>query len=180
MVNEELQIRRAVEADANLISELSSITFFDTFHGTCTDEDMQGFIAQFFNQSQVYQELKDPGDFYYIAFIGTKAVGYLRMKEDESDIPEIKNHKSIELKRIYVLKEYHAQKIGARLMKFALDFAAQKEYELVWLGVWEHNERAKRFYEKFGFTDTGLKHPFPIGSTPQTDNWMVKFITEGV
>ena len=61
-------------------------------------------------------------------------------------------------------------------MTFVLDFAAEKNYDLVWLGVWEHNERALNFYKKFGFIDTGFKHPFPIGNTPQTDNWLIKFI----
>ncbi len=72
---------------------------------------------------------------------------------------KLRKHKSIELKRIYVLKEYHSQKIGAKLMSFALDFAAEKNYELVWLGVWEHNEKAKSFYKKFGFVDTGYNIP---------------------
>lgn len=176
MVKEEFYIRRAVKTDAKLITELSEVTFFDTFYGTCTDEDMQVFIKEFFGEKQVNKELSDPNDFYFIAFIEKKAAGYIRIKEDESDIEVIKNSKSIELKRIYVLKEYHSKKVGARLMQFALDFAAGKGYELLWLGVWEHNERALNFYKKFGFIDTGFKHPFPIGNTPQTDNWLIKFI----
>ncbi len=176
MVKEALHIRRATTADAKLISGLSEVTFFDTFHGTCTEEDMEGFIKQFFNEKQVYEELENPDDFYFIAFINDTAVGYIRMKEEESEVVIIKNRKGIELKRIYVLKEYHSQKIGARLMQFALDFAAENTYELLWLGVWENNEKALAFYKKFGFRDTGVKHPFPIGNTPQTDNWLVKFI----
>ncbi len=176
MVKEAFYIRRAVKADAKLISELSEVTFFDTFYGTCTDEDMQVFIKEFFGEKQVNKELSDPNDFYFIAFIEKKAVGYIRIKEDESDIEVIKNSKGIELKRIYVLKEYHSKKVGARLMQFTLDFAAKNGYELLWLGVWEHNEKAKNFYKKFGFEDTGFQHPFPIGNTPQTDNWLIKFI----
>ena len=61
-------------------------------------------------------------------------------------------------------------------MSFALNLATEKKYELVWLGVWEHNEKAKNFYKKFGFEDSGATHPFPIGSTPQTDQWFYKFI----
>lgn len=176
MVKEDLHIRRAVAGDAKLLSDLSAVTFFDTFYGTCTDEDMQGFIEQYFNEKQVNKELQNPNDFYFIAFIDGIAVGYIRMKEDESEVAEIKNHKGIELKRIYVLKEYLSQKIGAELMTFALNLAAEKGYELLWLGVWEHNQRAKEFYKKFGFEDTGFKHPFPIGNTPQTDNWLIRFI----
>ena len=176
MVKEDLQIRRAVENDAALISQLSSVTFFDTFTGTCTEEDMDGFITQYFNETIVQNELKDRDDYYFIASIEEIPVGYIRMKEGKSDVPEIKDYKGIELKRLYVLKEYHSKKVGAALMKFALDFAAQKGYDVLWLGVWEYNERALNFYKKFGFRDTGFKHPFPIGNTPQTDNWLIKFI----
>ena len=176
MVDAEVHIRRAVPGDARLLSALSATTFFDTFSGTCTNEDMQGFIEASFNPGQVYKELGDKDDFYFIAFINDTAAGYIRLKEEESEVIEIKKHRSIELKRIYVLKEFHSQKIGAKLMNFALDFAAEKKYELIWLGVWEHNERAKAFYKKFGFVDSGVKHPFPIGNTPQTDDWLIKFI----
>lgn len=176
MVDGDLHIRRAVTTDAQLLSVLSSVTFFDTFHGTCTNEDIKGFIETHFDPVQVYKELENTEDFYFIAFMNGEAAGYIRLKEDESDVAEIKKHKGIELKRIYVSKEYHSQKIGAKLMNFALDFAAEKNYELIWLGVWEHNEKAKAFYKKFGFADTGVKHPFPIGNTPQTDNWLIKFI----
>ena len=176
MVNENLHIRRAGIADTKLLSELSAVTFFDTFHGTCTGDDMQEFIVKFFNEKQVKKELQDTNDFYFIAFNEEKAVGYIRMKEDESDIVEIKNRKSIELKRIYVLREYQSKKVGAGLMNFALNFSAKNGYELIWLGVWEYNARAINFYKKFGFQDTGFQHPFPIGNTPQIDNWMIKFI----
>ncbi|HVZ95989.1 MAG TPA: GNAT family N-acetyltransferase, partial [Chitinophagaceae bacterium] len=75
-----------------------------------------------------------------------------------------------------VLKEYHAKKAGAALMDFAIAFAKEKKYEVLWLGVWEHNERAKAFYKKYGFINTGYEHPFPIGNTPQTDVWLYKML----
>jgi diamine N-acetyltransferase len=176
LVEGNLHIRRAVTGDAQLLSALSAVTFFDTFNGTCTDDDIQEFIETCFNPTQIYKELQDTDDFYFIAFINEEAVGYIRLKEDESEVIEIKKHRGIELKRIYVLKEYHSQKIGAKLMTFAVAFAAEKNYELIWLGVWEHNEKAKDFYKKFGFEDSGATHPFPIGKTPQTDSWLIKFI----
>jgi len=176
LVEEDLYIRRAVTSDVQLLSDLSAITFSDTFSGTCTDEDMKQFIEASFNPPQIYKELADIEDFYFIAFVNDKAAGYIRLKVDQSEVIEIKKHRGIELKRIYVLKEFQSQKIGAKLMKFALDFAAEKKYEVLWLGVWEHNEKAKAFYKKFGFVDTGARHPFPIGNTPQTDIWLVKYI----
>lgn len=62
------------------------------------------------------------------------------------------------------------------MTEYALDFALSNKYDTIFLSVWEHNERAKNFYKKFGFKNTGFSHPFPIGSTPQTDEWMIKDI----
>jgi GNAT superfamily N-acetyltransferase len=172
----EIEIRRGTLNDASLLSELSTTTFLDTFRGTCTDEEIEEFVQKYFNKAQVYKELQDEDNFYFTAFADNIPAGYIRMKEEETDVEIIKNYKAIELKRIYVLKEYHSKKIGAALMKFALDFAAEKGYEAVWLGVWEHNLKAQSFYKKWEFTDTGATHNFPIGNTPQMDNWLIKVI----
>jgi diamine N-acetyltransferase len=124
----EIDIRRADINDASLIAELSTVTFLDTFKGTCTEEDIQQFVSDCFNKEQVSKELQDPFDFYFIAFINDEAVGYMRLKEENSDVPVINKYKAIELKRMYVLKKYHDKKIGAALMKFAVAFAVEKTY----------------------------------------------------
>ena len=38
----------------------------------------------------------------------------------------------------------------------------------IWLGVWEENPRATRFYQKNGFVAFG-KHIFKLGDDEQTD-----------
>src|ERR1700690_143387 len=102
-MNDRIEIRREATEDAPLLSELSAITFFDTFKGTCTDDDMQEFIEQYFNEKQVFKELSDANDFYYIAFVNGDAAGYIRIKEEISEVEIINRQKGIELKRIYVL-----------------------------------------------------------------------------
>lgn len=178
MVEREIHIRRAIASDSQVIANLSAITFFDTFKGTCTDADMEEFLRDNFNEERIKTELQDNDDYYFIALVNDVAAGYIRMKEGPADIAIIKNYKAIELKRIYVLKEYLSQKIGVALLNFALDLAAKKYYDIIWLGVWEYNERAKNFYFKYGFIDTGEGHPFPIGNTPQTDIWLYRFVKQ--
>ena len=179
MVTPAINIKRATADDADLISHLSKITFEETFRGTCTDDDMQSFVKHAFSPSSVVNELKDEDDLYFIAYYNNVAAGYMRLKEDYTDYPAMKKYKALELKRIYVLKEYQSKKIGAAVMAYALQLAEEKNYEVIWLGVWEQNENAKIFYKKWGFTDTGDSHNFPIGNTPQTDNWMIKFMDTG-
>ncbi len=171
-----IKIRRLTVEDANALAELSVSTFYDTFNGTCTSDDMQNFLHEYFNVNQVKMELCDENDYYFFAEIDSKPFGYLRLKEDYSNFSLMTKWKALELKRIYIDKSFHGKGIAQVLIQFAEDFANQHQYEVLWLGVWEHNMRAKNFYSKSGFIDSGHTHDFPIGNTPQTDNWLWKFL----
>ena len=172
----EINIRRVTIADVAALAVIARQTFYDTFTGTCTDEDMQSFLDQYYNEEQLGNELTDTETFCFFAEAGGTPVAYLHFKEDYKNFPTIKKWRALELKRIYVLKEFHGKGIAQKLMDHYLSFAAEKKYEAVWLGVWEHNIRAQKFYEKFGFVNSGYTHDFPIGNTPQTDVWLWKFL----
>ena len=172
----QVSIRKISAADVEALAQISRQTFYDTFTGTCTEKDMEEFLEQTFNLPQLQAELADENDLYFFAEIDGKPSGYLRLMEDYSGFGYIKKWKALELKRIYVDKAYHGKGIAQLLIQFAEDYAQRNNYEVLWLGVWEHNIRAKRFYEKSGFTDTGFTHDFPIGNTPQTDKYLWKFI----
>lgn len=171
----EINIRRIHIDDVSALSVIARQTFYDTFTGTCTEADMQQFLDRHYSNEQLSKELQDEEIFCFFAEADGLPVAYLMFKEDYNNFPEIKKWKALELKRIYVLKEFLGKGIAQKLMDFFLDFAKEKKYEVVWLGVWEHNIRAQKFYEKYGFADSGYTHDFPIGSTPQTDKWLWKF-----
>ena len=172
----EINIRRIGIDDVSVLSVIARQTFYDTFTGTCTEADMLCFLDQFYNTAQLGTELQDEEMFYFFAEADGVPVAYLQFKEAYNNFPEIKRWKALELKRIYVLSGFHGKGIAQKLMDLFLDFAAAKKYEVVWLGVWEHNIRAQNFYEKYGFADSGYTHDFPIGNTPQTDKWLWKFL----
>jgi ribosomal protein S18 acetylase RimI-like enzyme len=96
--------------------------------------------------------------------------------EDYTNFPIMKQWKSLELKRIYVLEEFHGKGVAQQLMNFVIQFAQTNKYQVVWLGVWEHNHRAQKFYKKYSFVHSGHTHDFPIGSTAQTDCWFWRFL----
>jgi len=172
-----MTIKRFALEDAAILSQLAIDTFYNTFKGTCTDEDMDGFLFDYFNIEQVKKELSDSEDYFYYVEVDGKAVGYLRYKKQlNNDLDFLQNRNALELKRLYVLDEYHGKGIAQALTNHFLDIAKKEQYELVFLGVWEHNYKAQNFYTKMGFEDTGHRHPFPIGNTPQTDCWYWKFL----
>jgi len=73
------------------------------------------------------------------------------------------------------MKKYWGQSIGQTLLNFALNLAAEQKCTTVWLGVWERNYRALRFYQKNGFQPFD-RHIFQVGDDPQWDILMKKEI----
>ena len=59
----------------------------------------------------------------------------------------------------------------------AIAMARERGKEYIWLGVWEHNQRARRFYMRNGFYQIG-SHSFIMGDDDQTDHLMRKDLKE--
>ena len=168
-------IRRGNINDVSLLQHIGRKTFDDAFGNTCTKEDMRGVLDLFFNSAQVALELQDDADNFFFFEEDEIAKGYLRINAKHAcPLDSFQNRKSIELVRLYVLKEYHGTGVANKLIDFAFDFARKSGFEIMYLSVWEYNFRARGFYEKHGFVNTGLENDFPLGSTPQTDYWFVK------
>lgn len=71
-----------------------------------------------------------------------------------------------EIYALYVLREYHHQRVGFELMNAAM--AQLSAYPRVALWVLEGNENAIRFYERYGFAFDGTQAPLLLG-TPHTE-----------
>ncbi len=162
--------------EAAAFAELSARTFYDTFWNTCTEADMKGFLEETFHIREIRKLLSDSQAHCYFAKHHEQAVGYLYFKEDYANFPNENPPKALELKRFYVEKSFHGKQVAHAMMHFFLDYAQENRYEMAWLGVWEYNARAQRFYSKYGFEYSGYGHDFPIGTTPQTDQWWWKWI----
>lgn len=85
---------------------------------------------------------------------------------------DVHDEASLEIERIYVSQDFQGAGLGRLLMTYALDFAAEKRFAYVWLGVWEKNARAIRFYERNGFRKFAT-HVFVMGDDAQTD-WLMR------
>lgn len=167
-------IKKVTISDVEELSKLAKKTFYDTFVNTCTVDDMNSFLEECYSIKATIKDIQDPNRFFYFYTINNKAVGYISFKEGNDGFAELKQFKALELKRLYIEKNFFGKGVAQSLMNFYLSYCIENDYEIAWLGVWEHNERAKTFYKKFGFEDSGYSHPFPIGNTPQTDLWYWK------
>lgn len=162
-------------ADAEALSAIAKRTFYDTFTGTCSEEDMQGFLYEYYDAARLRRELETGVLPSWFAMADGLPAGYVSFAQRPPAFPYNGDAaKAFELIRLYVDKPFHGKGVAQALMRFYMDAAVAEGAACLWLGVWEHNYRAQKFYSKYGFTFTGHTHPFPIGLTPQIDQWWAK------
>lgn len=162
--------RLATPDDVQTLVEIGTETFRDTFAADNTPENMKAYLEKNFAPDQIRQDIDDPDSVFILAYDKSRIVGYAKLRKGKNPGTE---SSSIEIERIYAIKEYIGKKVGKTLMQTSLDFAAELGYKKVWLGVWEHNPRAIAFYERWGFKISG-SHPFLLGDDLQTDLLMEK------
>lgn len=168
----ELEIVKAGLEDIASLSIFSINTFTDTFKGTCTDEDLEYFLSTTYSPQILMEELENPLSEVWLLKLEEKITGFIKLNFS-APLPSPQSGSGMEIQRLYIDKEYHSLGMGKKLMELAETRARENHENRIWLGVWEYNEKAKNFYEKWGFQYFG-SHPFPIGNTPQVDLWMFK------
>ena len=172
----DLIVRRGQLRDAGLLAKLGARTFSETFAADNTPEDMAAYLSSAFSPAQQAAELADPSSAFHIAETDGVAVGYAMLRSG-SVLDGVTGDKPIELVRLYVSQESLGSGVGAALMQACIGDAKQSGYKTLWLGVWEHNSRARAFYRKWNFHEVGT-HVFQLGDDPQTDILMQRSISE--
>ncbi|MBI1342721.1 MAG: GNAT family N-acetyltransferase [Terrimonas sp.] len=168
----EIRVRIAKPEDTELIADISRKTFFETFGYLNTKENMDLFMREQFSREQLMEEVLEPGNIFLLAYNGAITSGYVRLREGEKH-SHFSGRESIEIARIYVSNKYIGTGIGQLLMRKSILLAKEMKKEIIWLGVWEKNEKAIRFYNRFGFQVFG-KHLFLLGKDEQTDLLLYK------
>src|SRR5690606_37543060 len=141
-------------------------TFMETFSAENTEENMKNYLEESFSAEKLTAEVGSKNSEFYFAVTENKVIGYLKLNFRKAQT-ELKDENVMELERIYVLKEFHGTNTGQKRLEKALQRAQQSGAAYVWLGVWERNQRAIRFYKKNGFVEFG-KHIFRLGDEEQT------------
>ncbi|MBD0724150.1 GNAT family N-acetyltransferase [Flavobacterium sp. L1I52] len=165
-----IEIIKITISDITELQRIGRQTFKETFADSNSEENMKSYLEEDFSLEKLIKEVNNEYSEFYFAKIDNEVIGYLKVNFGESQT-ELKDNKALEIERIYVLKEFHGKNVGQLLYNKAIEVAEQKGSEYVWLGVWEQNPRAIRFYEKNGFVAFD-KHIFKLGNDEQTDIMM--------
>ena len=167
-----VHVRVATKEDAALIADLSRQTFYESFAAQNTRENMDKFMNEVFTKERLMEEVGAKNNIFLLAYYGEEVVGYVRMRENNQP-PGLDSNAALEIARIYATAPSIGKGVGKILMQKCLDTAIKLKKDVVWLGVWEHNQRAIDFYRKWGFEKFGT-HVFMLGDDAQTDWLMAK------
>ncbi len=156
----ELKIVPATWKHHALLADLGSTTFFETFSKDNDQADMNNYVSKTYNKEQMVKNMADPAIKYFVVYGQDNDLGYIKLLHNVEI--EGLSGKTIELEKIYVRSEALGLKVGKALMECAIQYAKEKGYAHLFLGVWQQNERAISFYKKFGF-NTFRTRQFTLG-----------------
>ena len=148
-----MKLRRATTADAAAVSRLLAAVWPDAYRGIFPDAFLDGldadgwthgFQAALSDGAAVMLLAEDGGQLLGMVFFGTS-----RLPEQPQDG---------EIYALNVLPAAQGRGIGRRLMAAAQTALRQSGHRAVSLCVVVQNRRARDFYRRLGFADTGARH----------------------
>lgn len=168
----ELQYKKCTLNELELLREISEETFVHAFESHNNPEDFKAYIDKAFALESIQKQLLNPATHFYFVLKEAQVIGYFKLNEKEAQ-SDLYLENTIELERIYIVKEAQGNGYGTHVLNEVLRLARLKKMKSIWLGVWEHNTNAIRLYERFGFVKFG-SHPYWLGNDKQTD-FVLKF-----
>lgn len=146
-----MEITLAQKQDAEQVYEVFKQTWLDTYINDefgITEEDILSKYPEAERESKIkkygegYDEMNNDLD------KANRIVWLAREDNKILGLVSITKGTPIELSALYVLPEAQGKGVGKRLIEFVLDYLGDQE---ITLNVASYNEKAIRFYEKYGF-----------------------------
>ncbi|SFB44576.1 GNAT family N-acetyltransferase [Algoriphagus aquimarinus] len=160
-------IRKANYADLNSLVEMARTSFVQAFTEGNKTENVNAYLEEAFTEEQFTEELENPASVFFLLEVDGDLAGYAKVNFVPAQT-DLHDNSSLEVARLYLLEKYIGMGLGKVLLNHTINFAKLNRKKYLWLGVWEKNKRAIKFYEKHGLSIFS-SHPFPFGDELQTD-----------
>ena len=155
------------------ILELVSIsieTFTASFYHLNDPTYFNQYLAKAFSHDTLLAELASNLSVFYFLITDDQVIGYYKLNIGLDPNYGV-NPSHAELQRIYLRTSHQGHGYGKIMVQHATDLMTVAQIKTIWLGVWEHNPAAIRFYLSLGFEKIS-EHIFWMGDDKQTD-WIM-------
>jgi diamine N-acetyltransferase len=164
-------IRKAEPGDADQMAELAIFTFREAWLEPGNEADLEEYVRENFAAEVLRKELRNPDITYLEVSINEEPVGYAKLEKrcqpDNYLLPG-----PVALHRLYIKAAFRNHKLGSELLKHVMSLSKQEGFKTLWLGVWNENYNAMRFYSRFGFEKFG-EYVFTMGKI-KSDDYLMK------
>lgn len=165
---EKIEIRKPLRSEIPQLAELGSRLFQQTFDGLYSDEDLQTFLTRVYSPSGVAEDW-DAGCEFWVAEVAgegngvvpSRFVGYCKAGPVKVPV-EVGERRALELRQIYVERDYHGCGIGGQFMQRFLELCRIRSVQEAYVSCWSQNQQALAFYARFGFEVIG-SYDFLVG-----------------
>lgn len=165
-------IKPVTAADVNELQSISRKTFKVTFDPFTKPDDMAHFLKDSYATDKLISEINNPDSQFFFLMVNCKVAGYLKVNVGTAQTEDLRPN-ALEVERIYLREQFQHQGLGRVLINKAEAIAKDLDKDYMWLGVYENNLNAQRFYARNGFTRVS-QHVYPVGDDPQVDYLLVK------
>lgn len=148
--------------DAPALSHFGRQSFSDTFAHLYKPHDLSAYLNRVYTPAIFLADMATPDTEFRIAESGGKIIGFCKLGAVTVPIDPVPP-RSIELRQLYVDRNFHGSGVAATLMAWALDRAFALGCEHVYLSVYAENYRAQKFYQRHGFKTIG-EYKFMVGT----------------
>ncbi|HYE08767.1 MAG TPA: GNAT family N-acetyltransferase [Patescibacteria group bacterium] len=153
-------VRYANSEDADILAFINSNSALQGYKGIIPEDFLKDRFSYERLKDRLYKELNEGTTTSCIIYKDDIPVG---MQTFARDYDKERDDSEIDIWRIYLLPEYWGQNIGIEFMDWGIKELKRKGYIKAALWVVEENARARRFYEKFGFTHDGEIRVINVG-----------------
>lgn len=178
-MSRQVKIRKPLRNEIEQLAELGSRLFQQTFDGLYSDKDLQAFLDRVHSPESVAYDW-DHGCEYWIAEAEGQGgdpgswVGYCKVGKVKVPI-EVGDHRVLELRQIYVDRNFHRCGIGAAFMKQFFELCNARQIEMAYVSCYTENKQALAFYARYGFEVIGT-YDFEIGEHRDQDYILCKHL----
>lgn len=147
--------RAPVAGDAVALPPVARRIFTDTFGHLFDPLAFEAFCeAAYGPGGSMAADLEDGGIAWRVAEHAGAPIGYAKLRPWRGPAPQTLPG-AMELQQIYVLADWHGKGVAEALMGWAIGQARARGAPELYLTVFDHNARAKRFYARHGFAEVG-------------------------
>lgn len=160
--------REWLPEDRDRLPALAHRIFADTFRHAFDTAAFDAFCERAYGPGgSMRRDMSDPEILWRVAEHAGEPVGYAKLRPLVAPAPAPRPG-AMELQQIYVLRAWQGRGVAQELMYWAITSASEKGAPELYLTVFDHNERAKRFYARNGFAEVG-RCTFELGGVQHDD-----------